>query len=135
TWLTQDVAAASTSGEPFSNWAGPVSLALGIEYRREAFRQEADPRSTGDAGDPLLNPGGNNWFTGNFRPASGHYDVREAFIETVIPLIDSMALGNAELNLAARATDYSQSGYVTTWKVGGTWDTPLDGMRLRGLIS
>jgi iron complex outermembrane receptor protein len=61
--------------------------------------------------------------------------VWEAFIETVIPLVDSEALGKAELNLAARATDYSQSGYVTTWKIGGTWDTPLKGLRLRGLQS
>lgn len=135
TWLTQDVAAISTSGEPFDLWAGPVSIALGAEYRREAFEQQADPQSIGNAGNPLLSAGGNNWFTGNFRPAAGDFHVWEAFIETVIPLVDSAALGKAELNLAARATDYSQSGYVTTWKVGGTWDTPLKGLRLRGLQS
>lgn len=135
TWLTQDAAAASTSGEPFGLWAGPVSLALGVEWRRESFRQEADVFSTGNGGNPLLSAAGNNWFTGNFRPASGSYDVREAFVETVVPLTDSAALGKAELNLAARATDYSQSGYVTTWKVGATWETPLNGLRLRGLVS
>jgi len=135
TWLKQDVAALSTSGELFNNWAGPVSLALGVEYRRESFSQEADAASTGNAGNPLLSANGNNWFTGNFRPASGSYHVKEAFVETVFPIFDNDTLGKAELNLAARATDYSQSGYVTTWKVGGTWDTPLKGLRLRGLQS
>jgi outer membrane receptor protein involved in Fe transport len=135
TWLTQDVAAISTSSEPFRNWAGPVSIAFGGEYRREGFRQEADPQSKGNAGNPVLSANGNNWFTGNFRPAAGSFHVWEAFAETVIPLVDNKSLGKAELNLAVRATDYSQSGYVTTWKVGATWDTPIDGLRLRGLQS
>lgn len=135
TWLTQDVAAVSSSGTLFDNWAGPVSLALGVEYRREAFRQEADAASTGDAGNPVLSPGGRNWFTGNFQPASGSYDVWEGFVETVVPLFENDAMGQADLSLAARATEYSQSGYVTTWKVGGSWDTPLAGLRLRGLVS
>jgi len=135
TWLTQDVAAASTSGDLFEGWAGAISLAYGVEWRRESFRQAADPYSTGNGGDPLLSAAGNNWFTGNFRPASGSYDVREAFVETVVPLLNSQGTGKLELNLAARATDYSQSGYVTTWKVGATWAAPLEGLRLRGLVS
>jgi outer membrane receptor protein involved in Fe transport len=37
--------------------------------------------------------------------------------------------------VAGRATGYSTSGYVSTWKVGFSWDTPVDGLRLRGLQS
>ncbi len=44
----------------------------------------------------------------------------EGFAETVLPIIDNDAAGKAELNLAARATEYSEAGYVTTWKVGAT---------------
>jgi hypothetical protein len=33
--LTQDVVAVSASGQPFSSWAGPISLAFGAEHRRE----------------------------------------------------------------------------------------------------
>lgn len=135
TRLKQEVAAVNVSGEIFDNWAGPVSLALGAEYRRESFSQTADAASTGNAGNPLLSAGGNNWFTGNFRPAAGAYDVIEGFAETVVPLVDSPATGKAELNLAARATEYSEAGYVTTWKVGATWETPLSGLRLRALQS
>lgn len=135
TTLKQDVAAVSMSGEVFDNWAGPVSLAFGAEYRKESFSQTADVASTGNAGNPLLSAAGNNWFTGNFRPASGEYDVVEAFVETVVPMFDNDTAGKAELNLAARATEYSEAGYVTTWKVGGTWETPLTGLRLRALQS
>ena len=34
--LTQDQMGANLNGEPFSTWAGPVSLATGIEWRRES---------------------------------------------------------------------------------------------------
>jgi outer membrane receptor protein involved in Fe transport len=135
TWLEQDVGAFNMSGEPFHNWAGPVSIAMGVEYRNESFHQAADPYSTGDGGNPLLKATGNNWFTGNFRPSQGSLHVWEGYLETVVPLFDSQSLGKADLSGAVRATDYSQSGYVTTWKVGGTWDTPLHGLRLRGVVS
>ncbi|MES2290383.1 MAG: TonB-dependent receptor [Pseudomonadota bacterium] len=135
TWLQQDVGAINVSSEPFNNWAGPVSIAFGVEYRRESFSQEADAASVGNAGNTLLAAGGNNWFTGNFRPSSGSFHVWEGFLETVVPLFDSDTFGKAELSGAVRATQYSQSGYVTTWKVGGTWDTPLSGFRLRSVVS
>ncbi|HEY5756221.1 MAG TPA: TonB-dependent receptor [Steroidobacter sp.] len=135
TRLKQEVVAVSASGDVFDNWAGPVSLAVGAEYRRESFTQSADAASTGNAGNPLLSANGNNWFTGNFRPAAGEYDVIEGFVETVLPIIDNETAGKAELNLAARATEYSEAGYVTTWKVGATWETPLTGLRLRALQS
>jgi iron complex outermembrane receptor protein len=34
------------------------------------------------------------------------------------------------LNAAVRATSYSTSGYVTTWKVGATYQ-PIDDIRFR----
>lgn len=135
TWLQQDVAAVNFSGNPINNWAGPISIAFGVEYRRESFRQESDPFSIGNGGNTLLSAGGNNWFTGNFRSSRGAFHVWEGYLETVLPLFDSQQLGKAELSGAVRATQYSQSGYVTTWKVGGTWDTPLDGLRLRSVVS
>jgi iron complex outermembrane receptor protein len=42
TRLHQDVASASVRGEPFSTWAGPVSLGGGAEYRRESVGQTSD---------------------------------------------------------------------------------------------
>ncbi len=135
TWLQQDVAAVNVSGEPLNGWAGPISVAFGAEYRRESFHQEADAFSTGDGGNALLAAGGNNWFTGNFRPSRGAFHVWEGYLETVLPVFDSRQIGKGELSGAVRATSYSQSGYVTTSKVGGTWETPLAGLRLRGILS
>jgi outer membrane receptor protein involved in Fe transport len=85
--------------------------------------------------DPTLLPGGNNWYAGNYKNGTGAYSVKEAFAEVDLPLFRSDAVGRANLNAAARVTDYSTSGTIWTWKVGGTWDTPLDGLRLRGVTS
>ena len=116
--LTQDVFSAQLSGEPFSDWAGPVSVAAGIQHRREAVSGTADALS-------------GNYFAANFAPISGSYNVTEGSLETVVPLAKDMFLAkNLEVDAAARATDYSTSGYVTTWKVGATWDIIPD-VRLR----
>ena len=51
--------------------------------------------------------------------------MKEAYLETVVPLGFGL-----EFNGAVRATDYSTSGYVTTWKLGATW-APVDDIRFR----
>ncbi len=61
--------------------------------------------------------------------------MKEAFLETNLPFLDSGSLGKANLNLAGRWTDYSTSGVVYTWKIGGTWDTPYEPVRLRAVFS
>jgi iron complex outermembrane recepter protein len=136
----------SISSEPFSLWAGPVAFAAGVEYRNEAYRVKGDPYGDGSAtenpyttaypADPLLNvTNGNNWYAGNFHRGNGKYDVAEAYVEFGVPLFDSDGAGKAMLNLAGRATNYSTSGFVATYKVGGTWETPLDGLRFRAVHS
>ena len=71
------------------------------------------------------------FFGGNYKRTVGSYNVTEGFIETVIPLAVGEAWAESlELNGAMRATDYSTSGYVTTWKLGGTW-TPVSDVRFR----
>lgn len=122
--FTQDVMAASVSGTPLSSWAGPVSLALGIEHRKEA---------TSGINDPISQRFG--WFVGNFQVFTAGYNVTEGFAETVVPLaMDETWAEALELTAAVRATSYSTSGYVTTWKVGATWDV-IDGVRVRGAQS
>ena len=142
---TQDVASASISGEPFSLWAGPISVAAGAEARREYYRAVADPYGNGISGgseysaeypaDPAISTGGGNWYAGNYRDGSGHYNVAEAFVELNIPLINTQSLGQLNLNTADRATKYSTSGNINAWKIGFTWDTPFDGFRLRTVRS
>lgn len=140
---TQDVASVSFSGEPFSLWAGPVSMAFGAEYRREAYRAVADPYGNGIStpysaeypADPLLSTGGGNFYAGNYRNGRGSYNVAEAFLEFNVPLVNNEAVGAINLNTAGRTTNYSTSGSVEAWKVGLTWDTPLDGFRVRTVQS
>jgi iron complex outermembrane receptor protein len=146
TKLTQDVASINFSGEPLNLWAGPLSVAFGGEYRHEFYRVNADPYGAGVStispnsadypSDPLLNtPLGSNWAAGNYKNGSGKYDVYEGFLELNLPLFKGDAIGRANLNGAGRVTHYSTSGTVWAWKIGGTWDTPLEGVRLRAVTS
>ena len=145
TLQTQDVVSLNFNGEPLSLWAGPVSFAFGGEYRREYYRVTADPYGNGAMpdspytaaypADPALSTAGSNWYAGNYHNGTGRYDVKEAYIETNIPFLDTPEWGKANLNMAGRWTEYSTSGVVWTWKIGGTWDTPLNGVRLRAVTS
>lgn len=117
----QDVGSASVSGEPFSDWAGPISVATGVEHRKEHVSGSDDPLSQAKA-----------WWVGNYQVFTAGYSVTEGFIETAVPLAKDMPFAkDLELHGAARATDYSTSGYVTTWNIGATW-RPIDGIMFRG---
>ncbi len=122
--LEQTVIGANLSLTPFATWAGDVSIAIGAEYRKE----EIDGFVPAEF-QPIFNPttGASTsvWSVGNFRPSKGSYNVKEAYLETVVPLGFGL-----EFNGAVRGTDYSTSGYVTTWKLGATWQ-PIDDIRLR----
>jgi len=141
---TQDVLSANLSGEPFSLWAGPVSVATGYEYRREWYGVVGDAYGNGASSespynaqypvDPVLGVQ-DNWYAGNYHNGRGSYFVHEAYFEVNVPFLDSEAIGAANLNAAWRGTDYSTSGQLSTWKVGGTWDTPIDGLRFRAVTS
>jgi len=143
---TQDVASVNLSGEPLALWAGPLAVATGLEYRKEAYKVRADPygngvtadspNSTAFPADPVLNAStGGNWFAGNYRNGQGSYSVREAYLEVNLPVFKTEGLGEANLNVAGRGTDYSTAGNARTWKVGGTWKTRVDGLRLRAVTS
>ncbi len=116
--FTQNVVAFNLStSELFEGWAGPISLALGGEHRKE----EMD----GDV-DPIWESG---WKYGNYKVTAGEYDVSEVYVETLVPLMQ-----NLELNSAVRYTDYSTSGEVTTWKLGLVY-SPIPSLTLRATKS
>lgn len=135
-------------GDLFNLPGGPVSLAVGAEYRTQKLRQTSNS-------DPAIwsGPGGaaarTAYFQGianvpasallytvtNVGIASGTQDVKEAYGEMRIPLLKGVPFArNLEFNLAARYTDYKTSGAVTTWKIGGSW-TPIEGVRIRATQS
>src|SRR5581483_10985792 len=115
TKIDEDVVAGNLRANPFATWAGPVSVAAGFEHRREEVSGSNDPLSPTRA-----------YFAGNYQASFGSYHVTEGYLETVVPLAKEQAFAKSlDLNAAVRATDYSTSGYVTTWKVGPTY-TPID---------
>ncbi|MGC1269716.1 MAG: TonB-dependent receptor [Croceibacterium sp.] len=120
----QQVAAFSANGDLLTLPAGPVSAAFGAEYRNEEIDAVADPVSQN-----------NGWHSSNRKGIVGEFNVKEVFGELAVPLIRDVPLGRAlDLNLAARFTDYSSSGGVTTWKAGLTWEV-TDDLRLRATRS
>jgi outer membrane receptor protein involved in Fe transport len=124
----QNFFAFSTSGEPFDTWAGPVSLAVGAEYRTESV-------SPGDIASYCPKCLTSSYTAGNYKGTLGKYNVKEGFIETVVPLAKDEEWARAlDLNGAVRFTDYSTSGFVTTWKVGVTY-SPVDELRVRATRS
>jgi iron complex outermembrane receptor protein len=145
----QEAFSASINGSPLANWAGDVSVALGVEYREEAYNQVADPYGNGVTAsspnsfaypaDPTFAgtsaTDGNNWNAGNYHNGRGIYHVSEVFLETGVPLLNDPIWGKADLDLAGRFEAYSPSGDFSTWKVGLTYDTPVPGLRLRALQS
>jgi iron complex outermembrane recepter protein len=145
THQTEDAAGIAINGEPFSSWAGPVSVAFGGEWRKEYYRVVADVYGNGQSdqsdydsaypADPILSNAGSNWYAGNYHDGTGQYHVTEAFLETNVPFVDTPALGKGNLNVAGRWTDYSTSGVVYSWKLGGTWRTPYEPLRLRAVLS
>ncbi len=114
--IQQDVAAFSVqTNDLFENWTGPVSFAFGGEYRKESVDGSISPDAPNNTG----------FLYGNYRVTTGDFSVKEGFIETIFPVFDGL-----DLNGALRVTDYSTSGTVTTWKLGGTWQV-IDDIKFR----
>jgi len=142
---SQDVASANFNGEIWDGWAGPVSMAFGAEYRREKYAVNGDPYGAGVAYespytpdypyDPTLSTTGDNWFAGNYHNGKGAFNVKEAYVEFNIPFLKSDTWGEANLNIADREEKYSTAGHASAWKIGATWKTPVDGLRLRAVSS
>ncbi|HEY0940134.1 MAG TPA: TonB-dependent receptor [Steroidobacter sp.] len=111
---------ANLSGELFSTWAGPIAVATGVEYRDEEEEATADP--IGAAG---------GYFSANYSPWSGDFDVAEGYVEAIVPLARGARFAeHVDLNLAYRYADYSTVGGMDAWKTGLVWE-PFDFLRFR----
>lgn len=122
--LEQNVGAVSAQGTlPFGLAAGNISVAFGAEARSEKGTITNDPGAKARI-----------YSVGNFPSFNGKYNVKEAFVEVDVPLVKDGFISGLNFNGAARLTDYSTSGSVTTWKLGATADIN-DAIRLRGTVS
>ncbi len=109
----QDVAALNVSTNIENPWIAPIGIAFGVEHRVEKVSGTVAPEFQ------------SGWFTGNFLPTAGKYDVTEAYIEALVSPFSML-----DLNGAFRLTNYSTSGRVSTWKVGATFQ-PVEDIKFR----
>jgi outer membrane receptor protein involved in Fe transport len=102
---------------------GPISFAVGGEYRRERAKYVNDPFVESGATNAVV--------VGLFDPPA--FEVKEAYGEIRIPLLADMPLAH-ELTLsgAGRVSDYKGgTGTVWTYNVGGEY-APIPDIRFRG---
>jgi outer membrane receptor protein involved in Fe transport len=107
----QEQAIASVSGNLWDFWgAGPIGLALGAEYRREATEATGRDRDTAGRQFLFLNSGP------DFNQVE--YTSEEVFAEVSLPLFRDSWLGEyAELSGSYRYADYSTVGDVDVYGV------------------
>ncbi len=148
--IVQQAAELTFSGKAFDNWAGTVSVAAGGAWRKETLRNvphrypsELDAitavptaASQGYRGLPTQYSGQANLFERTiYTNLSGEYNVSEAFVETIFPLLRDVPLVQSlDFNGAFRWADYSGSGGIPAWKLGLDWQV-FDPLRLRATVS
>jgi len=133
--IRQDVVAGNVTGQLWDGWgAGPLSAALGLEWRRDQLENLAGPLPFAQRTDFGLQYGD---------PFAGKTTVQEAFLEMEMPLFkDAPFARRAAINGAVRKAHYKNEGGlgtngetgkidITTWKVAPVWE-PVDWLRLRG---
>lgn len=108
----QNVIAVNFQSDLFDLPAGPLTLAVGAEYREDDVSGEVDPIAAVSG-----------WYGVSARSATGSADVTEAYVELAIPLLQDQTFAESlQANMAYRTTDYSISGEVDSWKAGLVWD-------------
>lgn len=138
----QDVAALDIRGDLFQLPAGPLSIAAGVEYRRESIVQVTDPISRSTISNanirgmpPAFVGRVGGFFVNNPQNLAGEFNVKEGYVEIAVPVFREAPFAySLDLNGAIRYADYSTVGGATTWKVGLTY-APIQSLRFRGALS
>jgi len=127
-WLrqktVQNAAALNIQGKLLDLPAGPLQVAFGAEYRSEKANATSDTASQASL-----------WDYANPKPLHGSYNAKELYGEINVPVLkDVPFIQRLDVTGALRYTDYSSSGGVETWKLGGDWEVN-DVLRLRATRS
>jgi iron complex outermembrane receptor protein len=122
--IRQQVWDANINGSLIDLPAGPLGVAIGAEYRKEASSEDWDA---------LTNAGLNG---GNVLPdTSGRFNVKEVYGEVNVPVLKDLPFAKSlNLRAAGRASDYSTIGSVKTWEIGGDW-APISDIRFRATLA
>ncbi|TFG41142.1 MAG: TonB-dependent receptor [Chromatiales bacterium] len=121
---TQKLLSAFVRGAPFDSWAGPINVAVGVEWRSDSGDFQADEALFSD--DTL----------GFFPRASvnGSESVKEIYAEASIPLFEGASFAEyIGIEFGGRYSDYEHAGGVDTWKFGGEWALPVP-VRFRAMF-
>jgi len=129
----------SLSGNAFSTWAGPVTVAFSGEWRRIGYyaTSDAQPSDRLDCTGLSFNCTSSStiWATNIASRSPVEQTVREGAIEVEVPLLkDSVIARSFELNGAVRYTSYDTSGSYWPWKIGFDWHV-TDDLLFRGTRS
>lgn len=122
--FNREMAHAETHGNVGDYWgAGPISLALGAEWRKDGgtFTPDQAKQNFDILG---FNPS---------RATAGSFNLWELFTEVRVPILSDMPFAEyVGFDGGARFSRYSGAGDVTTWKAGGEWQ-PIDDLRFRAM--
>ena len=100
-----------------------IGVAIGAEYRKEKISFQPDTFYS--SRDVAGNSGGEF-------PIAGAFDVREAYGEIRVPLVENKPFFKSlSVEGGVRYSDYSTAGDTWAYKGGGEW-TPISDIRLRG---
>jgi len=114
------------AGEIFDLPAGPVSLAVGYERRKE------DGYNRPDA---VIASGNANGTGVTYDATEGGYSVDEVFAELNLPLLEGKPFARQlDVSLASRYSDYSEFGGTTNSQFGLRWK-PVDDLLVRGNVA
>ncbi len=114
----QHVVAGVLNGELFDLAAGPVSFAIGTEYRYDSGYFTPDPVIVAGKGTAAQQD-----------PTDGNYNVISIYQEISVPFSDKLTG-----EFALRFDDYSTFGKASTWKLGLTYEA-TDELMLRAVAA
>jgi outer membrane receptor protein involved in Fe transport len=112
-WQTRDITqhafAANVNGTIVQGWAGPISGAVGAEWREDSAEGSVDAlTAAGLFAAPQVTA-----------LPKVLRDVTEGYVETSIPLLTDLPFAkNLTIDAAKRWTHYSTSGDASAWKAG-----------------
>ncbi|MEO8746049.1 MAG: TonB-dependent receptor [Rhodanobacter sp.] len=109
-----------------SPWAeDSMQLALGAQYRDESISNQPSPSIS--AGDLVY---ASNVLYGSL-PTAGSFNVREAFVELKVPLIEDRPFAEElSLDLSDRFAHYNPQGNANAYNIGAVW-APINQVRFR----
>lgn len=118
-------AGVNITGSLFRLPYGPVQVAIGAEYRREA---------SSELFDPLANAGRNGY--AQQTDTAGSFNVKEAYGELQVPLLAHLPFAeNLTVRGALRASDYSSLSKTFLAYSGAVEWAPIRDIRFRGTYS